>query len=543
MTQVGQIDEAIEMLREARRLDTENGWYAERLGYAYEKKNAFSEALDQYAYAAEHFADDRNLPWLFAHQASCLEQLGHDSDATDHYKRALELNPDYPWAMARLVALGCRIGQAEETLKCIAALPVREGVSEWELLKGLCLETLQRDEEALLLYRALLKDHPQTPVAWLRIGEILERKNDLTGAIAAATEALRLTPGEAYVCMKRARLLRRAGRLKEAADDAGNAAKLLSADPRPALEYAEILMLSGAYDTARAVYAGLQERVKRKEDLLPLRARVELEAGELEKASSLLQQSLRDNPENPENDILAVRLEIERRNPSLARAALKRGLEKFPNQPLLIAWQGFLVEGSDPRAAIAAYQRSLAIERHPWTLTRYAGLLVRQRQLGVAETLLMESLVREGADPYAYRHLGEIYFRRALWQEARVILEKAATLDPENRTGAQDLLLELYWEKMGMDQEGRKLALYILQLERGSSASKSLAARYLAEDETRSGHHAQATSLYRRALNFGKEKPLTEKAGLVFKLFLSSLRRARSGSTKETEEAERGPDA
>ena len=124
-----------------------------------------------------------------------LDALGRSEEAIGHYRRALQLNPDFAEAHINLgIALGVR-GQAEEAIQHFRqALRLRPDYAEVHSNFGNVLVNTGRLDEAIAHYRRALQLRPGYAEAHNNLGTALGMQGQVEEAIRHFQQALQLRP-------------------------------------------------------------------------------------------------------------------------------------------------------------------------------------------------------------------------------------------------------------------------------------------------------------------------------------------------------------
>jgi Flp pilus assembly protein TadD len=195
---LGRLDEAIVHLREAVRLrpDDATGW--NNLGFALRASGRADEAIDALDRAATLAPDlaeaQRNL-------AQALALAGRKREALSHFERAVALEPESAEALA---ALGRALHDAGRDAEAIARLEdaVRRAPDEprylsdlaWVLVAAPDPGVAVRDRAIELAERAALRSARRDPSVLRVLAAVYGRAGRSAEALAAAREALALTP-------------------------------------------------------------------------------------------------------------------------------------------------------------------------------------------------------------------------------------------------------------------------------------------------------------------------------------------------------------
>jgi Tfp pilus assembly protein PilF len=127
-----------------------------------------------------------------------LQNAGRLDEAERHYRRALEIHPDYPFALNNLGNILRRRGQAEEAER---------------------------------LFLAALEDRPWRPSPWINLGNLAMDRGELATAESRYREALQLRPTAVEARYNLAKVMERQGRAGEAVEEYARAVDLRPDEP------------------------------------------------------------------------------------------------------------------------------------------------------------------------------------------------------------------------------------------------------------------------------------------------------------------------
>ncbi len=148
--------------------------------------------------------------------AACCN-AGRLQEAADYYRRALNLQPDYPEARANLGDVLARLGRSADALMLLRqAVAARPDDAQARDALGRALAAAGRVDEALECFRTAVRLNPELPELRVNLGNALLLKEDIDGAIAAYRAALELNPAYTIAEHNLALALARAGRHREA---------------------------------------------------------------------------------------------------------------------------------------------------------------------------------------------------------------------------------------------------------------------------------------------------------------------------------------
>jgi len=102
------LDMGLELIQKALAVDPENGAFLDTLGWIYYMQGRYAAALDELQKASVFVGDD---PSVWEHIGDTYLKLGNLNEASKHWKKALELEPDSQRLIERLEANGIKPGE------------------------------------------------------------------------------------------------------------------------------------------------------------------------------------------------------------------------------------------------------------------------------------------------------------------------------------------------------------------------------------------------------------------------------------------------
>lgn len=174
--------------------------------------------------------------WMAEYNLGCeLERQGRMSEALEHYRKAVEIQPRDADCLNRYGFALTKSGDYAEALPCFeTALKLRPSFFELEYNIANCLLHLKRYDEALGHYQEFLQRQPDQVNALIGLGVCLGVKGDNGGAISAFESALKLEPENADAHFDLGEALAAQGKMDDAKRELTEALRL-----RPQWEEAE----------------------------------------------------------------------------------------------------------------------------------------------------------------------------------------------------------------------------------------------------------------------------------------------------------------
>jgi len=174
-------------------------------------------------------------------QGHAARKAGRDVEALDHYRVALEHEPQNAEANSVYGLMLLQLGRANE-----AEAPLRKAVEIAPMHAALQLNLAQwlmhqeRLDEALRLVERVVADQPQQWWAWERLGDLKVRLHKFRDASEHFGRAAGLKPNDPSLLFKRARACFDDARVDEAERILGEAARLAPGHPAILRLYAEL---------------------------------------------------------------------------------------------------------------------------------------------------------------------------------------------------------------------------------------------------------------------------------------------------------------
>ena len=238
-------------------------------------------------------ASTRSLEALKAYsQGLRTRRMTGDFDAVPFLRRAIELDPEFALAYARLGTVYANLGQTDEGRKMTArAYELRHKVSDAEryYIEARYHTTVEPDiQKALDVYRVWLAAYPNDYTALLNSSLLLRQRGDNDGAIRNLEAATRVAPDQQNAWLNLAGTYLDLGRVDEARKTLETALKLQeSANARMSLFGIGVLTNDQALADAQvAAVRGKREEV----DMLSVRISAALYRGRMKEAATQLDE-------------------------------------------------------------------------------------------------------------------------------------------------------------------------------------------------------------------------------------------------------------
>ncbi len=156
---------AIDYFERSKRSDTKEFEILIDIAETQRMSGDLQNALKSIEKLSKTYDGEANLHYQWAH---CLDDLGEEEDALEHYNRALEINPSHADTLFRLAYDLDLSGDDEKALeyykKCIEEVPVHTNAM---INLGLIYEDNDDYEKAVSCYEAVLQSYPNHEIARL----------------------------------------------------------------------------------------------------------------------------------------------------------------------------------------------------------------------------------------------------------------------------------------------------------------------------------------------------------------------------------------
>jgi len=358
--------------------------------YLQSAKRADPEALDPYFALATHYALN-----------------GSNNKAFAEYTAALQKNPGNVKAIIRMADF---------------------------------MEATGRDGEAAQYYRKA-KETRELP-GYLALANYFVRKGDVRNSIAVLDEASTRFPRTIAVLERKGRLQIKAKQLKDALKTFDDIEQISPERGIP--------LKIEAYMAMNKPSEALQE-ARRAITLKPnspngylLIASIYRQQNNYDRAIDAMRDALRADPRNAQAAILLAELYSKTGNYTVAMKTCEDVLHKYPEFVPAFFTQGVLLDSEGKKnEAVKKYQRALTIaSNYMPALNNLANLFAdgygsKEEALRLAEA----AVAQDPENPGVLDTLGYVQFRNGRLQDARVNLERAASLLPENPTVKYHLAL------------------------------------------------------------------------------------------------------
>jgi tetratricopeptide (TPR) repeat protein len=343
-------------------------------------------AYDQYdaaaaAYRRAHLLAPQNFDWLYLLGTVQMAKGAFDS-AADAFQSALRIRPD-------------------------------DLVTELHLAEG--LSAAANWDEARLLYKRVIAEHPENPQAWYGLGRVQTAKQDHAAAAESYAKACDLFPGYAAAHFALAGELRRLGKHAEAEAQLADYAKNMTTAP-PLNDP----LLQRVHERNHSVTVHIQRGA-------------ELEkAGKIEEAIREHEAALATDPGNVQAHVNLITLYGRAGQPAKAKQQFEATIKL--NAGRSDAWYdyGVLLFGErDYAGAEQAFRHALAINPYYAEAHNNLGAIYEQQgRIDAAAAEFREAIANRPDYPLARFHLGRILVNQQKYDEA--IQQFLRALEPES---------------------------------------------------------------------------------------------------------------
>jgi tetratricopeptide (TPR) repeat protein len=360
-------------------------------------------------------------------QAQNAHARGDLERALEYYAEAIKVKPEFPEAefqMGNVLSLLGRLGEAESALR--RAIQQRQ---DWSLpysALGILLARSNRDPEAEITLRQALKLNANDNLAARVLASIRLRKGDANEALKLAQSATTDSDAPPSTWLLRAMAERALGD-KSAAK--ASLLRVLEVEPQnisALIERAELYVEGGDHEQAlKDLKVAEQTKNADKQILYRVvltyeRAGRPEDAQRIAAAAGLITST--ETSADGKIKVIGTKEEIEAANsedPSIARGAIAKLIEKNPRNASLLARLGASYRTDDAVRALELYRRATEIEpNNPEYATGYAATLVHTRRFAEAAHILRRVISVVPDNYVAHANLATALYKQQRYPEA-----------------------------------------------------------------------------------------------------------------------------
>lgn len=403
------LDRAYELAIRARSLEPEDGAIADTLGWIHYRRQEYDQASILLQESAEKLP---NNPEVQFHLGMTNYMMGRSEAARTALRLAVDAPAEFP-------------GKADARRR-LALL--EDGGRSADLSTG--------------ELESLLKEHPNDPVALMRLGESYEREQASAKAAESYKRALKLNPSLLDATLKLARL--NAGPLdnrEEALEFAKRARELAPNDAEAAAILGEVAYQSQNFTWA---YSLLQESARRLADdaaVLHNFGWAAYSIGRVDEAREIMQRVTESAPDSSQSAGAAAFLSMTTPDPEKIAAVEGEAealLEREPDYVPALMVRAFLRQRENkPAAAVDAYEK--ALQRFPDFTPAQKHLAALYAdipdKLDEAYDLALNARKVLQSDAELARTLGELSYRKGNYSYASQLLEESGRKQPLDAEG------------------------------------------------------------------------------------------------------------
>ena len=257
-TKLGNLPQAVAMLREAAAVNDSFAPLHNNLGIALRESGELEAALACYERA---LALQPAYGEALINRGNVLRQMGRLDDALSCYDRALAINAENASAWNNRGLVLHELGRSGEALLSLdKALILRPAYGEAHFNRGRALEDLRGPQEALASYDEAVRVQPDHVEAWNHRGAALEDLNRPSEALASYDRAIALRPHFAEAVNNRGSALESLFRHQEALESYDLALALDPGKLEVLANRGHVLNYLGRHEEAAQAFARLLEQ-------------------------------------------------------------------------------------------------------------------------------------------------------------------------------------------------------------------------------------------------------------------------------------------
>jgi len=428
-TAAGDVDGAIDLLRQAQAAESTAGEASLRLGRALESKFDLDLAIDAYRTAGEKLSGAGKGEAL-GRMAVLQDARGMDAAAAA--EAAAAADPAGAWPAIALSRLRSREGKGDEAVELARRAAAGGGAGAAATALGYAEEARGDLAAAETAYRDALAQDPARSMASIGLARVLRRTGRAAEAEPILQKVIEAAPGAVDAYKESARVKMVLNRASDAVADASLAAAMSENDP----------------DAQRLVI-----------EVKAAKALESLAQGQTALAVQDLTALRDENPEVPEVRFALAKAQIAQRQADPALAELQKVTELDPKNAEAQYQLGYvnLVMKGNPAAALPPLEKAVSLDSaNPGYRTLLGAALVSEKQFDRAIEELGKVTASPGYErPDAWIYLGQAYVGAKRYRDAVAPLQKATELAP----GSDQAYAFLGWAYFGLkDAESFKKA-------------------------------------------------------------------------------------
>lgn len=229
--------------------------------------------------------------------AYCFEMTGDQEDGVRFFEQFTDRRPYNQYGWFNLGVSYTRNGLFEKALDAYDyALAINDEFAPAIFNKANLLSTLNRVDEAIVLYNESLVQEPQRADTHYFIGECYERKNDLDTALLYYHKATRLDPNLADAWLGIGVVLEQQERISEGIHYVKKALDLNNSNPEYWYAYGDFQLKLGFHEEAEAAYKQVMTMEPENPTIWLDFAKVEFEMEKMEAALETLMEGIKHHP-------------------------------------------------------------------------------------------------------------------------------------------------------------------------------------------------------------------------------------------------------
>jgi tetratricopeptide (TPR) repeat protein len=292
---LGRIDEALDACRRAVHYEGNAGYY-NTLGLLLEKKDRLNDAVAAYKRAIEL---DKNYPVSHYNLGLLYLRLGQPALAQAEIQESLRLRPQNATAWYNLGTTAINRGENEKAISALKkAVEIDPRYTGAWLNLGTAYANIGQYDSSIEAYRQALRVNPKYLAAWTSLGATYLKKGDFNSAIDAYKEGVTVAKDDADAHNNLGSALAQRGRLAEAAASFREAIRLQPIFPRAYNNLGNALGAQGEFEEADQAYKKAIELDPRYTKAYLNRGQTLLDWGKLAEAVAVYRESLAIEPEN-----------------------------------------------------------------------------------------------------------------------------------------------------------------------------------------------------------------------------------------------------
>lgn len=425
--------EALLEYEQALRYDSTSAQILKAIGRNLARIEQYPKAIQYLSRSLNFNPNDRETLYYLA---EAHYKLKNNSDAAFYFERLLEIDPYNSLAQANLIFLYTRMGAIDKLISLrekLVDIYGYEDDSVYQLLT-LYMQVGQLNKASELILK-LIEEDPGEPSNWVIYGNLLELKNDTTGAVNAYKKALDLNPTNTQPMNDLYQLY---FQQRDWSGMVSTFEKIVQADSgngRARLFLAEGYFYSEDYQKARETLQPLLDQGELREQAHLLMGRIAASQNRMDEAKMHLRELTRIEPWNSRAWELLSVMYYQEQDYQECKEVLEEALLRFPNEVSLLSLYGSALQQlNHPQAAMNVMEKVYKLKPDDLNTIVTLGIIYDElKQYSALDSLFDAALLIYPDNALILNNYSYSLSERGIQLErALEMSRRAVELEPEN---------------------------------------------------------------------------------------------------------------